>query len=65
MQWLQVLFMQNPPPLCQQCWEWHPVSENQARHGQNPTSGAEREARQAWIESVSTGCLLVSGFKGL
>jgi hypothetical protein len=59
MQWLQVLFMMSPPPLCQQCWEWHPVSENQARHGQNPTSVVEREARQAWIESVSTGCLLV------
>ncbi|KAH8089379.1 hypothetical protein HD553DRAFT_322175, partial [Filobasidium floriforme] len=49
MELLQVVLLDNPPPLCHVCWEWHPSTEDQYRHVEWPSSAQEREARQAWF----------------
>ncbi|KAG7530381.1 hypothetical protein FFLO_05097 [Filobasidium floriforme] len=49
-EFIHVVLLDNPPPLCRTCWIHHPVTEDDYRHRVDPIPPEEIEMRRAWWE---------------
>ncbi|KAH8083992.1 hypothetical protein HD553DRAFT_342380 [Filobasidium floriforme] len=49
-EFIHVVLLDNPPPLCRTCWIHHPVTEDHYRHWVDPIPPEEIEMRRAWWE---------------